>query len=225
MNHDTAEPIREMQSNNSPVCGDVKPADRNTTLGSGEWLPLALFILGWAVAVRGWKLTAGSHIEPVSPKAAVRHSIVLTVLAGFIVLRYLPGIPAAFANESIPKESLADPAMFWSTFLMDLGIFVPIVLATAVGLHRGAPWALRALYMTVGWFVLVTLAVLAMSIVLVVNDDPHAAGVQIAVFGVTAVSVVGYAASLFRSLMLGGSGPRSVSGPENGGNPAGLVGP
>lgn len=168
-------------------------------------LQMGLFTLGGAVAIQGWKLAAHAEFRPLAPRVCSRHSIALFALAGFVVIRYLPAIPAAFANGTIPEESLGDPAMFWSIFLMDLGIFVPVVLATAVGLRRRTRWALRSMYVVAGWFVLVNLAVLAMSIVLVVNDDPYSTGAQLALFGVTATVVVAYAAHLFRPLIFDGT--------------------
>lgn len=172
-------------------------------------LQMGLSTLGGAVAIQGWKLAGQCELGPLAVRARSRHSIALFALAAFIVLRYLPAVPAAVANESIPEGSLGDPAMFWSIFLMDLGIFVPVALATAVALRRGTPWALRSHYVVVGWFGLVNLAVLAMSIVLSLNDDPHAASGQIALFGVTAAVVVAYAVRLFRPLVVEG---RSQSG-------------
>lgn len=178
-------------------------------------LQMGLFIIGGAVAIQGWELAGQAGPRPLAPRARSRHSIALFALAGFVILRYLPAIPAAFANETIPEGSLGDPAMFWSIFLMDLGVFVPVVLATAVGLRRGSQWALRSLYLVVGWFVLVSLAVLAMSVVLVVNDDPYATSAQIALFGVAATVVVAYAAHLLRPLIFDNTSHPGAAEPDD----------
>jgi len=170
-------------------------------------LQMALFTLGWAIAVRAWTMTATFEVPAMGVTARRRHAAVLLALAGFVVVRYLPALPAALGNEPIPEESLGDPAMFWSIFLMDLGIFVPVVVTAAIALRRGSSWGHRALYVAVGWFVLVTLAVLAMSIAMAVDDDPYASGAQVILFAVTACAVVAYAGRLFSPLATTDIGP------------------
>ena len=54
---------------------------------------------------------------------------------------------------------LAGPAFSWAIALLDLGVFLPLTVATCVGLARGRPWAQKALYTVAGWFGLVGLAV------------------------------------------------------------------
>lgn len=163
-------------------------------------LQLGLFVLGWTTGWSGWRAAAHADLPPMSRRTRTRHAIVAASLAGFVVLRYLPGVAAALNSESIPEESLGDPAMFWSILLMDVGIFVPLVAATAIALRRGSAAGLRGLYAAVGWFVLVTLAVLTMAIVMVANHDPNGAGAQVAVFALTAVAVLTYAVRLFHPL-------------------------
>ncbi len=166
-------------------------------------LQLGLFTLGWMVAVGGWRATTAAELPEMPQTSRVRHSWVLVGLAGFVVFRYLPAIPASFAGDPIPAESVGDPAMYWSILLMDLGIFVPAVAATAAALRRGTAWALRGFYVAVGWFVLVTVAVLSMSIVLVANDDSYGAAAQISLFTITATVTVGYAVSVWGRLVGG----------------------
>lgn len=168
-------------------------------------LQLGLFTLGWVVAARSWSLSSSVELPALTPRARRVHAVVLLALGGFVILRYLPAIPAALDGDPIPDESLQDPSMFWTIVLMDLGIFVPLALAAGVGLLRGAAWAGRVLYGAVGWFVLVTVAVAAMSLSMVANDDPNAAVAQLVLFAATALVVVTYAAWLYLPLATKGS--------------------
>lgn len=184
-------------------------------------LQLALFIGGWITALGAWNATARAPMPPMTARSARGHSWVMVAVAGFVALRYLAIIPAAISGDSIPEESLAEPAMLWTITLMDLGIFVPATVATVVALRRSAPWAQRALYVLTGWFVLVTVAVWAMSIAMVINDDPYGAPAQIVLFSVTAALVIAYATVLYRPLWQGSdtesragrTGPRTEEEP------------
>ncbi|MCF2971350.1 hypothetical protein L1047_09115 [Synechococcus sp. Nb3U1] len=91
-------------------------------------------------------------LPPLPHPAARLWSLVLLVLAAFVVSRYLNVLPG---GQTLPKEVADDLAMFWSMFLLDLGIVLPITLASAVGLWKGAAWATPALYGLMGWFTLV----------------------------------------------------------------------
>lgn len=160
-------------------------------------LQLGLFTLSWVVALGAWHATAAL---PPPSRPPERHWWAMFALAGFVVLRYLPIVPAARAGEPLPDEALADPAMYWTIVVMDLGVFVPVAVATAVALRRGRPWAHRAWYTLTGWFVLTTVSVLGMSIAMIANDDPYAAPAQVALFAVTAVAVTAYAARVYQTL-------------------------
>ena len=90
--------------------------------------------------------------------------------------------------------------MFGTIVLMDLGIFVPIALAAGVALRRGRTWAQGALYAAAGWCLLVTTAVTAMAITMLVNYDPHAAPALVVLFAVTELVVIAYVTRLYRPL-------------------------
>jgi hypothetical protein len=162
-------------------------------------LQIGLFILAWVVVQQSWTACGRSDALLLPGHRYRRHAYVLFAFAGFVLLRYAPAVPGTVANDAIPAESVQDPAMFWTIVLMDLGIFVPVALTAGVALLRdGAAWARRLLFVATGWFVLVTTAVTAMAITMVVNDDPHAAPGQMLVFVVTVLLVIGYGARLYR---------------------------
>jgi len=70
-----------------------------------------------------------------------------------------------------------------------------------LGLVRGAAWARKAVYGIVGWFALVPISVSAMSITMVLNDDPNAAVGNAVGLGVVALLFTAVAAWLYRPLL------------------------
>jgi hypothetical protein len=175
-------------------------------------LQTGLFTLGWVVAATGWTAARAVALPEVGAHVRGRQALVLFALAAFVVLRYLPAVPGSAEGALIPEGSRADPAMFWTIFLMDVGVFVPLVVAAGVAHRRGAGWAARALPVVVGWFALVTLVVLAMSVVMVLDGDPYAGPGLVALFAVTAVVVVAYVARLSVVTFARGAVDRGTAG-------------
>jgi hypothetical protein len=166
-------------------------------------LQLGLFILGWVVAMRAWIISRSTDTVPLGLRSVGGHAIALFAFAAFVVLRYAPAIAGTVTGLPIPADAVDDPAMFWTIVLMDLGIFVPVALAAGVALRRGEAWAQVALGAAAGWFLLVTTAVTAMSITMLVNDDPNAAAGQVVIFAVTELLVIAYVSRLFGTLVAG----------------------
>lgn len=138
-----------------------------------------------------------------SPTRRATHTVVVGLLAAFVVLRYSSGLVATFTEEPLPSELRADLAMYWLIFLMDLGVFVPVAVAVMVGLWRGSEWAMPALAGLVAWYLLVTVAVGAMSIVMVVNDDQYASSGQLGLFAAMTLALLAYALVVFQALRSG----------------------
>ena len=160
-------------------------------------LQLALFVLGWMLAAEAWR-SPGRRGWAVAHSR--RHGVAVALMAGFVALRYLPGLAGTVGEEPLPPELRADPAMYWLIFLMDLGLFVPIAVVVAVGLWRRSSWSAPALAGLTAWFLLVTLAVGAMAVVMSVNDDPYASTAQIGLFAALSVLLVAYGAMIVRHL-------------------------
>lgn len=172
-------------------------------------LPLQLlaFVLGWMLAVAAWQDRTAPVWRTTSRLGRLTvdcrlHAVVAGLFAAFVVLRYLPGLVGTITEEQLPAELQTDLAMFWLIFLLDLGVFVPVAVVTATGLWRGAEWALPALTGLVGWYLLVTVAVGAMSLTMVINDDSYASNGLLGLFGGVTVAVVAYAVVLAQSVTL-----------------------
>lgn len=163
-------------------------------------LQLLAFVLGWTLAALAWRVRP--PLERVSVDRR-RHAVVAGLLAVFVVLRYLPGLAGTVNEARLATELQADLAMYWLIFLMDLGLFVPVAAAIAVGLWRGSEWAIAALIGLTGWYLLVTVAVGAMSITMVVNDDRYASNGQLALFAGLTLAMIAYAIVLAKTVASG----------------------
>jgi hypothetical protein len=163
-------------------------------------LHLALFVLGVGTAVAAWGLVDHVRIPRMTRRSERRYGVVLLMLAAFIVSRYLPALFAGLEGDPLTAEFREDVSMYWSIFLLDLGIVVPATIAAAVALMRGTSGGRKALYAVFGWFALVPPSVAAMSIVMVVNDDPNASVGQTIVLTIAAFIFTALAARLYRPL-------------------------
>lgn len=164
-------------------------------------LHLAIFVLSWIVLLAAWNAVRPDTLPPLSRRRRRVASGVLFLLAAFVVSRYVASFQGVLTGGTISAEYLAHPSMYWSIYLLDLGVVVPATVGTAVGLLRETTWAKTALYGLVGWYVLVPVSVSAMSIVMFVNDDPHASVGNVFILSVVAVVFVAFTAWLYRPLL------------------------
>lgn len=163
---------------------------------------MGLFILSELVAVRAWIATDAATIPELPRRRQKLLGTLLLLLAGFVLFRYLPGLVGSFDGEPIPVDSREDPAMYWSIFLLDVGIVVPATVAAGLSLRRrGAAWARKASYAVVGWFALVGTSVAAMGVAMVLDGDPNASSSTVAVFGTVAVASLALALWTYRPLL------------------------
>jgi hypothetical protein len=158
-------------------------------------LHLALFTLSLVVLVRSAQVASSTEL----PRRSSRWGIVALLMGAFVVVKWLPAFAGMTTNEPIPAAS-PDVTMYWSIFLLDLGIVVPVTVATGLALLLGARWAQTALYAVVGWFAMVPPSVAAMSIVKLLRDDPNAVAADAIQFAVVAVVFAGIAIALFWQL-------------------------
>lgn len=163
-------------------------------------LHLGLFTLGGAVALAAWSAVQREVLPVWTHRSERVLAVLLLGFAAFVVSRYLPDLARAVAGDPLPVEAAEEPAMFWSIVLLDLGVVVPATVAAAVAVLLRASWARAATFAIVGWFALVPPAVVAMAIVMLVNDDPHAQAGDTVVLGVVTVVFAAVAVWLYRPL-------------------------
>jgi hypothetical protein len=137
-------------------------------------LLLAIFVLGEALIVLGWRAT-GTDL-PAPPRRLERLTgWVLVAVAVFLVVGlHLPTMLTAWTDPSSMAEYASAPTPFWLVKLMDLGIVVPAAVVTGIGLLRGASWARRVMYPFLTGYAVLSSSVFSMALVMLVNDDPDA---------------------------------------------------
>lgn len=156
---------------------------------------LALFVLSAGLVIRAWASVDRIALASISR----RWAIAVFLMTAFVVSRWLPAFVGMASGSPVPVAG-PDLTMYWSIFLLDMGLVVPIGIATGAALLRDARWATVALYGLVGWFALVPPSVAAMSLVKVLRDDPLGTTADAALFVVVTVVFWVVAAALYRRL-------------------------
>jgi hypothetical protein len=155
-------------------------------------LHIALFALSTATLVGAWARIDAEAL----PTRSRGWSVIVLLLAMFVIGRWADAIGGVIEGRAVPAAA-ADVTMYWTIFLLDLGIVVPVAIATAVGLARRRRWAHKALYAVVGWFALVPASVAAMAVVKVLRGNPRADPGDAAVLIVMAVATGLLAVALY----------------------------
>lgn len=160
----------------------------------------AVFTLSAVLTAWAWGLASRSPLPPLTDRRRRGYGAALLLLAGFIVSRYLPVV----LGGELPAEFAQARTFYWSIFLLDLGVVVPVTLAAGIGLLRGRHRSRRAhaaLYALLGWYALVPPSVAAMSAAMVLNDDPNAVAAQTGVLTAVAVVMAGFALLVYLPLL------------------------
>ncbi|HZP73699.1 MAG TPA: hypothetical protein VFA97_10010 [Gaiellaceae bacterium] len=161
---------------------------------------LALFVLAGFVGVCAWSMLDVSALPAIDERRARRIGrYLLPLLALAVFGRYLPALVDASGNN--PSAGYrAGPTFFWTIALLDLGVFLPTLLATAVGLRHGRPWARKTLWLVSGWLALVGPAVCAMAAAMEIKHDPGSSPGGVVLTGALAVALVAFAVYVYRPL-------------------------
>jgi hypothetical protein len=171
------------------------------TYASSLLLHVALFSLASALFIRAWTLASPAVLPTMSRKADRRWAMVLLGMSAFVISRWIEALANMVHGAPLADAYLQDPGMYWSIFLLDLGVVVPSLVVSGLALWRGRKWAHTALYALVGWFLLVPPSVTAMAITKVINGDPHANPADTVVLGVATVVFVAVGIVLYRPLL------------------------
>jgi hypothetical protein len=133
-------------------------------------LMLALLVLAVVALVATW-----NAIDlPGRPSGRENRTgrVLLPVAAVVVFSRYAAALPDLMSGSPASADYLAGPTFVWTITLLDLGIGLPAIVATCLGIRRGAAWGRRALYAVVGSLALVGLAVAGMAVAMFLRDDP-----------------------------------------------------
>ena len=156
---------------------------------------LVLFVMSAWLLLRAWTACDMGSL----PALSRRWAAVTFLLAAFVVSRWLPAFAGMINSESVPAAG-QDLTMFWSIFLLDMGMIVPATIATGMALLLRERWATKGLFGIIGWFALVPPSVAAMSIVKLVSGDPLASAADTIVFVIVTLIFWSLFAWLFRRL-------------------------
>jgi hypothetical protein len=163
-------------------------------------LLLAVFILAEVVVVLGVRQLSG--FPRLSRRLERTTAAVLILLAIFLVLMlHLPSMVTAWTAPETLTEYASAPTPFWLVKLMDLGIIVPVALATGIGLWRGVAWSRRVLYPLLTGYLCLSVSVTAMAVVMLVRDDPDASIAVTAAFAGFTLAFAGLLWALYRPLL------------------------
>jgi len=142
----------------------------------------------------------------VSPRLRRLTAGTLLVVAVYLVVGlHLPSLVDAWSSTPSRTEYLSSPTPFWLVKLMDLGIVVPVAVATALSLWR-RPVVPTAAYAVVGGYTLLAYAVLGMAVTMWLRDDPDSSAAMVAAFGAFAAALTTLSASLYRTALRHGDG-------------------
>lgn len=164
---------------------------------------VALFALAGGLALSAWSRALRAPVPPLTVRQRRRLTLVLSGLAVFVLLRYLPAFVGALTGGPIAAELRDARTFFWSIVLLDLGAVVPLTAAAAAALFRDSEAGHRALYGVVGWFALVPPSVTAMAAVMLVRDDPHASVPTLLLLAVATLAFWAVAVNVLGRLVLG----------------------
>ncbi|HEY0639489.1 MAG TPA: hypothetical protein VGD67_17720 [Pseudonocardiaceae bacterium] len=174
--------------------------------GNAErWFPwhLALFVLSVGILVTAWHTARGDTPPALRMNRARWTAFGLAGAATFVLFgQWLPALADMMSATPSGAGYLAGPAMAWMLALLDLGLLVPALLATAAGLIRGAAWATRAAYVISGFLALVGPAVAAMSVTMTVRDDPAITTGQVVAMCVVGGLLGAFGIAVHRPLLL-----------------------
>jgi hypothetical protein len=162
-------------------------------------LYLVLFAAGWLVALGAWSALEDGCRATSRRRDRLIGRVLLPALAFVTFVRYVPAIADA-VSPAPGRAYLAGPSFFWAIAMLDLGVLLPAIALTCVGLMRGTGWAQRALYLVVGWLGLVGLAVGGMAIALYVNGDPTVTAASTVLMIVLGLAYAALAVAAYRPL-------------------------
>lgn len=164
-------------------------------------LLLTVFLLAEATVVLAWRAVP-TDLPAISPRLERLAGGALLAVALFLVLgQHLRPMLIAWSDPVSLTEYASSPTPFWLVKLMDLGIVVPIAVATGVGLLRRAGWARRVAYPLLTACTLLGVSVTAMGLVMNLHADPDAAPALTAGFAVFTAVFAALAVALYRPLL------------------------
>ncbi len=167
-------------------------------------LLLALILLAGAVTVQALARLQRIDLPTLGRSVSRRLGGFLLVVAAFLTFGlHLPGLSHVFTDTPPGAEYLADPVVFWTVKVMDLGFVVPFLVWTGVALLLQRREARLLGYAGVGWTALLGSSIAGMAIVMQAKGDPAASTANTVVFVAFALLAIVFAIVMYRPLFDG----------------------
>ena len=137
-------------------------------------LLLALVVVSWLLAVAAWRSIDADLRPAISPRVRKALGASFLLVGGLFVLAWSAQVAEVIGGAPTLTEYRDAPGTFWVIKTFDLAFVLPIAIATGIGLLKNHPFAGRTSYAVAGFFTLMSAAVSAMGITMLINDDPAA---------------------------------------------------
>lgn len=137
-------------------------------------LLLALVIVSWLLAVAAWRAIDADLRPAISPRVRKGLGASFMLVGGLFILAWSAQVAEVIGGSTTLTEYQDDPGTFWVIKTFDLAFVMPIAIATGIGLLKNHPFAGRTSYAVASFFALMSAAVSAMGITMLINDDPAA---------------------------------------------------
>jgi hypothetical protein len=176
-------------------------------------LLLAIFTLAGAALVLAWGRLPEDLPRPTRRLERLAGWVLLGLSAFLLLGLHLRSMVTAWTDPQSLTEYASAPTPFWLVKLMDLGIVVPVAIATGIGLLHGHRWARRVLYPLLTGYTLLSVSVSAMAVVMLTRDDPDSSLALTAGFGLFTLALLALVTALYRPLrMQTGDDSRTTAG-------------
>jgi hypothetical protein len=163
---------------------------------------LALIIVSWVCAVRGW---SALDVSPPAPSTSMRRAIGVVMLlgGGLIGLAWMAQLVPIALTGNVGPDYLDSPSAFWTIRIVDLGFIVPLALWTGVGLWTAKPSAIKVAYGLASFLTLQGASVLTMGVVMLMRQDPTASAALVYALAPITIALAVLTVVLLRSYATG----------------------
>jgi hypothetical protein len=170
--------------------------------GNSEYfmpLHIGLLVLSDAIAVQAIMALKDAPQPVFSPRSRIVTAVTLLVPNALFALAWL-GQLAAYASGEHSQAYQDDPILWWLIKALDLGIVIPVSLATGIGLLRNRPAASKDAAGLTGFLACLVGSVGAMGAVQLAKHDPAASPVFVAIGMIMGLAAAGVATHLVRAV-------------------------
>jgi hypothetical protein len=135
---------------------------------------LGLVVLSWTIGALAWSTIQTDDLPRLSRRTRRQLAAPLVLVGGMLGLAWAGQVAGIMGGDTSLVGYLEHPTGFWIIRTFDLAFVIPLGIATGVGLLRDRPLATKAVFGVLGFLTLMTAAVAAMGIAMLVRDSADA---------------------------------------------------